>query len=97
MTIDISNYDSVASYYLSLKYQKSTTSSSIDIGIRKFEFVTKTQFLYINILFPGRLILYKMKPRLRVYLYVTKYGKTNWSPLLNNNTVEYTAATRPDY
>ena len=37
--------NSVASNYLALKYQKSTTSSSIDIGIRKFEFVTKTQFL----------------------------------------------------
>ena len=39
--------NSVASNYYSLKYQKSTTSSSIDIGIRKFEFVTKTQFLWI--------------------------------------------------
>jgi len=38
--------NSIALNYLSLKYQKSTTSSSIDIGIRKFECVTKTQFLY---------------------------------------------------
>ena len=37
--------NSVASNYLSLKYQKSTTSGSIDIGIRKFEFVAKNQFL----------------------------------------------------
>ena len=37
--------NSVASNYLSLKYQKSTTSGSIDIGIRKFEIVAKTQFL----------------------------------------------------
>ena len=35
----------VASNYLSLKYQKSTTLGSIDIGIRIFEFVAKTQFL----------------------------------------------------
>ena len=35
----------VSSNYLFLKYQKSTTSGSIDIGIRKFEFVVKTQFL----------------------------------------------------
>ena len=41
--------NSVASNYLSLKYQKSTTSGSIDIGIRKFEFVAKTQFLYTKI------------------------------------------------
>ena len=37
--------NSAASSYHSLKYQKSTTSGSIDIGIRKFEFVAKTQFL----------------------------------------------------
>ena len=35
----------VASNFFILKYQKSTTLSSIDVGIRKFEFVTKTQFL----------------------------------------------------
>jgi len=35
----------VVSNYLSLKYQKSTTSGSMDIGIRQFEFVGKTQFL----------------------------------------------------
>ena len=38
--------NSVASNYLS-QYQKSTTSGSIDIGIRKFEFVAKTQFLLV--------------------------------------------------
>ena len=38
----------VASNYLSLKNQKSTTSGSTDIGIRKFEFVPKTQFLSPN-------------------------------------------------
>ena len=37
----------VASNYLSLKYQKSTSSGSIDIEIRKFEFVARTQFLLI--------------------------------------------------
>ena len=37
---------SVGSNYLSLNYQKSTTWSFKDTGIRKFEFVTKTQFLY---------------------------------------------------
>jgi len=41
------NFD--ASNYLSLKYQKSTTSGSIDIGIRKFEFVAKTQFLRFEV------------------------------------------------
>ena len=46
--VDLSNYESVASNYLSLKYQKSTTSGSIDIGIRKFEFVAKTQFLLVH-------------------------------------------------
>ena len=47
MTLDISNYEffCIISNYLSLKYQKSRTSGSIDIGIRKFEFVAKTQFL----------------------------------------------------
>jgi len=33
--------------YLSLKYQKFTPPSGCkEIGIRKYEFVTKTQFLY---------------------------------------------------
>ena len=41
--------NSVASNYLSLKYQKATTSGSIDIGIRKFEIVAKTQFLCTHI------------------------------------------------
>ena len=36
---------SVITNSLSLKYQKFTHSSFKDIGIRKFEFVTKTQFL----------------------------------------------------
>ena len=38
--------NSVTSNYLSLKYQKPKTSGSIDIGIRTFEFVARTQFLY---------------------------------------------------
>ena len=36
----------VMSNNLSLKYQRFTTSGSKDIGINKFEFVTKIQFLY---------------------------------------------------
>ena len=31
---------------LSLKYKRFTPLSCTDIGIRKFEFVAKTQFLY---------------------------------------------------
>jgi len=34
---------------LSLKYQRFTRSGCEDIGIRKFEFVAKTQFLFIKI------------------------------------------------
>ena len=37
--------NSVRSKNLSLKYQSFSPSSCKDIGIRKFEFVTKTQFL----------------------------------------------------
>ena len=37
---------SVISKSLSLKYQKFAQSDCNDIGIRNFEFVTKTQFLY---------------------------------------------------
>ena len=35
---------SVQSYNLSLKYQRFTLSGNKDIGIRKFDFVAKTQF-----------------------------------------------------
>ena len=35
----------------SLKYQRYTALESKDIGIRKSEFVIKTQFLYENLLF----------------------------------------------
>ena len=38
---------SVRSYNLSLKYQRFHPSDCKDIGIRKFLFVAKTQFLYI--------------------------------------------------
>ena len=39
------NIHSVTLKNLSLKYQSSTPSGCKDIGIRKFEFVAKTQFL----------------------------------------------------
>ena len=35
----------------SLKYLRSTTLESKDIGFRKAEFVAKTQFLYTNVIF----------------------------------------------
>ena len=38
--------NSVRSNSLSLKYQGFSPSGCQDIGIRKFEFVAKTQFLY---------------------------------------------------
>ena len=38
--------NSVRPKNLSLKYKRFTSSDRKDIGIRKFEFVTKTQFLY---------------------------------------------------
>ena len=38
----------VRSKNISLKYQRFTTLGSKDIGIRKSEFVTKTQFLLIE-------------------------------------------------
>ena len=37
--------NSVRPNNLSLKYQRFTSSDCKDIGIRQFEFVTKTQFL----------------------------------------------------
>ena len=40
--------NSARSYNISLKYLRLTPSGSIDIGIRKFEFVAKTLFLCIN-------------------------------------------------
>ena len=43
--IQTMNY--VKSNSISLKYQGFPPSDSQDIGIRKFEFVVKTQFLYI--------------------------------------------------
>ena len=41
--------NAVRSYNVSLKYQRSTSSGCKDIGITKIEFVTKTQFLCINV------------------------------------------------
>ena len=38
--------NSVRSNNISLKYQRDTTLGSKDIGIRKSEFVAKTQFLF---------------------------------------------------
>ena len=43
--------NSVRSNYLSLKYQSYTPSGCKDIGIRKFESVAKTQFLYYMVNF----------------------------------------------
>ena len=40
--------NSVRSNNVSLKYQRPTPSGCKDIGIIKFEFVAKTQFLYLN-------------------------------------------------
>ena len=39
----------VRSNNLSLKYHKFTSSGCKDIGIRKFEFVAKTQFLTVKV------------------------------------------------
>ena len=41
--------DLVRSDDLSLKYQRFTFSGCKDIDIRKFEFLAKTQFLYVDI------------------------------------------------
>ena len=41
----IDTMNSVRSNNVSLKYQRPTPSGCKDIGIRKFEFVAKTQFL----------------------------------------------------
>ena len=43
--VDVKTMNSVRSNHLSLKYQRFTPSGYKDIGIRKFEFVAKTQFL----------------------------------------------------
>ena len=48
----------VISNSLSLKYQEFPTFDSQDIGIRKFEFVAKTQFLCVS-WFLGPLLLFK--------------------------------------
>ena len=40
--------DFVRSNDLSLKYQRFTSSGCKHIGIRKFEFVANTQFLYLH-------------------------------------------------
>jgi len=40
--------NSVRSNNLSLKYQRFTPTGRKDLGIRKFEFVAKSQFLYFK-------------------------------------------------
>ena len=47
-TLEISNYDFFGSKNLILKYQKFTSLGCKDKGIRKFELVGKTQFLYFK-------------------------------------------------
>ena len=42
---------------LSLKYQRFTPSGCKDIGIKKFEFVAKTQFLSFNCYFSIKLFV----------------------------------------
>ena len=44
----------VRSNSLSLKYQGLPPSGCQDIGINKFEFVAKTQFLYCSKIMPGK-------------------------------------------
>ena len=52
---------SVRLNYLSLKYQRFTTNCCNDIGIRKFDFVARTQFLWDmlpvmkEVEFPGKM------------------------------------------
>ena len=56
---------SIRSNNLSLKYQRFTPSGCIDIGLRKFDFVVKTQFLYVErTIFELRL---KFKQRLKFF------------------------------
>jgi len=50
--VDLSNLDFLSHRIPSLKYLRSTTLDFTDIGISKSEFVTKTQFLYKDYLFP---------------------------------------------
>ena len=47
-TLDILNLDYLINIIQSLKYLRSTTLGCKDIGIRKSEFVPKTQFLLIT-------------------------------------------------
>ena len=43
---DLSNFIILENRIHSLKYQMATTLGSLDLGIRKLEFVAKPQFLY---------------------------------------------------
>ena len=45
--------NSARSNSLSLKYQRFTPSGCKDIGVRKFKFAAKTQFLYVKIIQGG--------------------------------------------
>jgi len=47
----------------SLKYLRSPTLKCKDIGIRKSEFVTKTQFLYVSINIVNQTIINKVLKR----------------------------------
>ena len=51
----------IGSNNISLKYQRFTPSGHKDIGIRKLEFVTKTQFLWLKCCFK-KIIKYGIKP-----------------------------------
>ena len=48
MTSDIANFEFLRLNNLSFKYQKFTSLGCKDKGIRKFELVGKTQFLYFK-------------------------------------------------
>ena len=72
--------NSVRSNNLSLKYQSFTTLGCKDVGVRKFEFVVKTQFLYVvNILF-----VTNTKNRFYIFIKMAELGMlTQYPPLIN--------------
>ena len=60
--------NSVGSNNVSLKYQRPTPFGCKDIGIRKFEFVAKTQFLY------PRNIQLRFKMKFLEFVFLLKLG-----------------------
>ena len=65
---------------LILNYQSFTTLGCKDVGVRKFEFVVKTQFLYVvNILF-----VTNTKNRFYIFIEMAELGMlTQYPPLIN--------------